>query len=66
MNNTSKIIDCYKTGDFNERIHLFLRYRDLRNEFTEIDMYSYNDYKNKNRIGIFRTIITQVMVILKK
>ena len=66
MNNASKIIDRYKTGDFNERIHLFLEYRDQRNEFTDIEMNSYNDFQNKNRIGLFKAIITQVMVILKK
>ncbi|MCP4670609.1 MAG: hypothetical protein GY857_04830 [Desulfobacula sp.] len=47
MNNTALILEKYKTGDFNDRIYLFLEYSDLRREFTDIDMNTHDSFKRK-------------------
>ena len=37
MNKINSIIKNYRNGDFETRLTLFLNYRDLRKQFTEID-----------------------------
>lgn len=56
MNTTTLILERYKAGDFTERIHMFLEYPYLRDEFTDIEMNLHNTYlqkgppKNKDKI----------------
>ena len=38
MNNHKEFIERYRKSDFGDRIFLFLEYRDLRPEFSAIDM----------------------------
>ncbi len=37
MRSKNAILDEYRNGDFEERLTLFLHYRDIRNEFLIID-----------------------------
>lgn len=37
MMNISSVLDDYRNGDFDQRLTLFLNYRDIRQEFIEID-----------------------------
>ena len=37
MNDNKRIIDEYKDADFEKRLYYFLSYRELRDEFLEID-----------------------------
>lgn len=34
---TSDLLDDYRHADFSKRLHLYLQYRELRDEFIEID-----------------------------
>ena len=38
INNHKELIEKYRKSDFGDRIFLFLEYRDLRPEFSAIDM----------------------------
>jgi hypothetical protein len=42
MNKIATILERYKTAAISERLHIFLEFRDLRDEFTDIEMYLYN------------------------
>lgn len=42
MNKITTILERYKTADISERLHIFLEFCDLRDEFTDIEMYLYN------------------------
>jgi hypothetical protein len=33
----SNLLDSYRRADFSKRLHLYLQYRDLRSEFSEIE-----------------------------
>jgi len=37
MSDSRNIIEEYRNADFEKRLHLFLSYRSLRDEFLEID-----------------------------
>ena len=37
MEDNKRIIDEYRNADFEKRLYFFLSYRELRDEFTEID-----------------------------
>lgn len=37
MKDIKSIIDEYRNADFEKRLYFFLSYRDLRDEFSEID-----------------------------
>ena len=39
MESIEQIIEEYHKGDFEKRLHLFLEYRSLRNEFLKIDKF---------------------------
>ena len=43
MHKTEDLIDRYKKGDYNLRLYMFLEYRDLRNEFMEIEKIEHGD-----------------------
>lgn len=38
MQTTQTILDAYKAADEEQRLSMFLTYRDLRDQFTEMDM----------------------------
>ncbi|MGD9368386.1 MAG: hypothetical protein PVH87_21985 [Desulfobacteraceae bacterium] len=38
MQTTQSILDAYKAADEEQRLSMFLTYRDLRVQFTEMDM----------------------------
>ena len=55
MRDIKSIIDEYRNADFEKRLYFFLSYRELRDEFLEIDQsdtsvgFSENPNKNKCR-----------------
>jgi hypothetical protein len=56
MKDIKSIIDEYRNADFEKRLYFFLSYRELRDEFLEIDQsdtsvgFSANPIKNKCRL----------------
>jgi hypothetical protein len=39
MRTAEMILEEYRKGDFYKRLNLYLQYRDLRRQFTQIDSY---------------------------
>ena len=50
MQDIKRILDEYRNADFEKRLYFSLSYRDLRDEFTEIDQSKTSDGSSANPI----------------
>jgi hypothetical protein len=41
MRTEKEIVEDYEKADFHDRVFLFLTYRDLRDEFMDIELHAY-------------------------
>ncbi len=48
MNRKEDILVEYEKADMNKRLHLFLQFRDLRNDFLEVELKEYKHLRFSN------------------